>query len=582
MNLRTAVIISLILAIATSLMAWVPWGRYTSSADSSAETKVLLNASAGTDAIPPERVASLRVARWDPQDKAPKVFEVARRNSAWVIPSHFDYPADGGSRVGETAGGVLNVPRGPLVTSKREQHAELGVVDPLETAATAGDDARGQRVTLKDEGGAVLVDLIIGKPAAAAETRYVRHAGRDEVYTAKVNPDISTAFKDWVETDPLKINRGDVHHVGILDYSVDEARGAIDQRSSTVFRKEGEGFQLKWDSEQTPAGKRIKMASLESLLDEVTRLRLVGVRPFDPAWLQSRGFYVARRGPDEVDLVGNEGSLEIGTRDGLRYRLFFGEIAVGDEADTSATQPTSQPATQPGGSAPNRYMAVLVEYDPQFDRTGPAVPPLATAPATTQSTTGPSTQPAAPPQRPPPTTQQVETGRKLAAEKNRRFQAFFYVISDDSFKKMRPAPETLFEDASVSKDKLPGEKLADDAELTETPSGLQYADLKVGEGEAAADGDAVEVHYTGWLAADGTKFDSSLDKGQPYPVTVGSGGVIQGWDEGLVGMKVGGKRKLVIPPELGYGATGSPPDIPPDAQLVFDVELLKVQKPAKP
>lgn len=113
------------------------------------------------------------------------------------------------------------------------------------------------------------------------------------------------------------------------------------------------------------------------------------------------------------------------------------------------------------------------------------------------------------------------------------------------------------------------------AALTETPSGLRYQDLVVGTGEEAVAGQPVQVHYTGWLM-DAEKFDSSLDRGEPFSFPLGGGRVIPGWDEGVVGMKVGGKRRLVIPPALGYGEGGYPPLIPPNSTLVFDVELLGV------
>ena len=112
--------------------------------------------------------------------------------------------------------------------------------------------------------------------------------------------------------------------------------------------------------------------------------------------------------------------------------------------------------------------------------------------------------------------------------------------------------------------------------LVTTPSGLKYEELKVGDGATPQQGQTVVVHYTGWLT-NGTKFDSSVDRGQPFKFVLGRGMVIKGWDEGLSTMKIGGKRKLTIPPELGYGARGAGGVIPPNATLVFDVELLGVQ-----
>lgn len=113
-------------------------------------------------------------------------------------------------------------------------------------------------------------------------------------------------------------------------------------------------------------------------------------------------------------------------------------------------------------------------------------------------------------------------------------------------------------------------------EWRKTPSGLEIQEITVGAGAEAKPGTAVSVHYTGWLL-DGTKFDSSLDRGKPFTFHLGAGEVIAGWDEGVAGMKVGGKRKLRIPAQLGYGARGAGGVIPPNATLLFEVELLEVR-----
>jgi len=116
---------------------------------------------------------------------------------------------------------------------------------------------------------------------------------------------------------------------------------------------------------------------------------------------------------------------------------------------------------------------------------------------------------------------------------------------------------------------------------TTTPSGLTYDDTTIGDGAEARSGDDVSVHYTGWLqfgAERGRKFDSSKDRGEPFGFALGAGQVIKGWDEGVQGMRVGGTRVLTIPPALGYGARGAGGVIPPNATLIFEVELLAIEK----
>lgn len=121
-----------------------------------------------------------------------------------------------------------------------------------------------------------------------------------------------------------------------------------------------------------------------------------------------------------------------------------------------------------------------------------------------------------------------------------------------------------------------GGSMAESNQEVTTPSGLKYVDQTVGTGDVAVAGKNVSVHYTGWLE-NGKKFDSSVDRGQPFSFPLGAGRVIKGWDEGVQGMKVGGKRKLTIPSDLGYGSRGAGGVIPPNATLIFDVELLGVR-----
>lgn len=150
--------------------------------------------------------------------------------------------------------------------------------------------------------------------------------------------------------------------------------------------------------------------------------------------------------------------------------------------------------------------------------------------------------------------------------------------SDDSSKTETATTETAATETSATEATEGGETtegyVVDDNEVT-TESGLKYVDETVGDGASPNKGDMVSVHYTGFLT-DGTKFDSSVDRGQPFQFKIGVGQVIKGWDEGVMSMNIGGKRKLIVPPELGYGARGAGGVIPPNATLVFDVELLGI------
>lgn len=141
-------------------------------------------------------------------------------------------------------------------------------------------------------------------------------------------------------------------------------------------------------------------------------------------------------------------------------------------------------------------------------------------------------------------------------------------------------PITVSLAATIGGTLLPANAQSTKGHIVTTPSGLTITDTEEGTGPSPQIGQICVMHYTGWLyenGAKGRKFDSSVDRGQPFEFPIGTGRVIKGWDEGVASMKVGGKRTLVIPPELGYGARGAGGVIPPNATLVFDVELLALR-----
>ncbi len=420
--MKAALIGSLLLAVGTSVLAWWP-GAEVEVGPLDRKGELL---TPGGQRVDSARVASLRVVDWDAEKKEAAVFEVARQGDGWVIPSHFDYPADGGTRVGNTAGVVLNVPRGALVTDDSKRHEELGVLDPLQEGASGDGEGRGKRITLKDQGGALLVDLVVGKRAEHADVQYVREMGDDAVYTAQIRADFSTRFKDWVETDPLKVKRWHIRGLRVEDYSVDEESGTVEERAETHLRK-GEDDDA-WSAAVVPEGKEVDEDAIGKLLTEITNLKLVGVRPYHRAWLNERGFYLTREGT----LKGNEGAVVVRTRDGVAYHLFFGEIALGDEQDQSAEAAAGR---DDGGEdegaesadGHNRYMAVFVTYNPTLDEGRKKPEAGDDAP-----------EPAAP-------TEPTE-GEKTAKQAEARFRKFFYVIDDEAFTGLRPEREKLFKD----------------------------------------------------------------------------------------------------------------------------------------
>ncbi|MBA3684879.1 MAG: FKBP-type peptidyl-prolyl cis-trans isomerase [Planctomycetes bacterium] len=568
--MKTATIILGVLALVTGYFAWKAPAQLR-SADLGKQMTTL-----GKEA-PTEQIASLSVATWDAESDKLKVFEVRKEGKGWIIPSHFDYPADGASRVGNTAG-LLGTQRGKFVTDDPKLHEQLGVIDPKSPAAETAKE-RGKRITIKDQAGAALLDLIVGKTDNdGGGGSFVREVDSNEVYTAKLNADVSTKFVDWVMPDLLKVTPADLRGLTVSSYQVDEVNGQIKPGDETAVARATESAD--WTSPQAPADQRPAKEGVDKIVNELTGLKLVGIRPFSPEWLQPRGFFFSQDPrfldkPDalalnvngqRVALIGNEGELGAVAKDGMSYKLYFGEIAVGEDQDSSAETAKldaakgadGKPAAKDGN---NRYMAVFCTYDPTKDQT----------PVTGEKDEDKEKSRKA----------NAEAGAKKAEKLSARFAKFFYVISDSSFKNLRPAKDSLFEakppEPQAGKSgKTNSAWLAENGKkpgVTTTASGLQYEVVSRGPegGKAPTDADRVSVHYKGTLV-DGEVFDES--KGGPTEFGVTQ--VIKGWTEGLKLMHEGDKFRFVIPSELGYGEAGQGEKIPAHSILVFEVELVKV------
>jgi FKBP-type peptidyl-prolyl cis-trans isomerase FklB len=495
--------------------------------------------------------------------------------------SNHSYPADGNTRVTRTAAGILGVAKGRLITAKPDEYAALGVFDPLDHEPTV-KSGFGRRVTLTDASGAIALDVVVGNSVENARgLAYVREAGKAEVYTAKVDSDLSTKFTDYVELDPFKINRDNVRGVAVVEYQLDPDKGTITPGPVTkISRTSTDGD---WQSQQAPADKRPAKSPIDDVLGALTGLRLQGVRPFNVRWLQTRGFYLANEPqlfqlPNALTvqiqdkpfaLFGTEGRLDVTSKDGLRYSFMFGKVALGDDQDKEEEPKTPEKKDDKPAEGANRYLAVFVTYDAALDED---------AKAEAEKKDDKDKKEEKPKKKP--------SGKDRAAKAQDRFQRFFYVISDADFKRLRPDLAKLWEDKP--KEPMAGgtgktvkQWLVDNGALpgiSTTPSGLQYQILASGpaDGIQPTVNDRVTVAYKGTLI-DGTEFDANQDT--EFAVT----GVIKAWTEALQLMRPGDQWKLFVSPELGYGTGGSPPKIGPNEILIFEVTLKSVVgKPSIP
>ncbi len=429
---------ALVLATVTSLWTWMPEAER--EAAPKVEREQVLTASGSV--VAPEKVAGIRVVSMDTATNEAVPFEVKRVEGRWLIPSHFDYPADGGTQVGETAGAVLNIPMGPLVTSKKAEHSEYGVEDPV---AQGSGDGAGKRVTLTDEGGAVLVDVIIGKQKSQTKVYFVRRANEPQVYTASVKPkNIKTNFEDWVEVSLLKVATNEIREATVKNYSVNEESGSVTKRSMVVFsKKKDEGA---WTLLPTFPGKGVNIETVDTFIKEAAQLTLVGVRPFDSDWLQERGFYLGSTPTRGRQLYGNEGEVQIVSKYGLVYRLYFGEIALGDDGDKKVKRPDVNSITSNSANH-NRYMAIFVQYDPEFDEDIPAPEFSEEDVAAPKEKDSEDPKPPKVPKNQAEIASALKAGQARAEKAQARFQEFFYVVSNASFEKLRPAREAFYKSA---------------------------------------------------------------------------------------------------------------------------------------
>jgi FKBP-type peptidyl-prolyl cis-trans isomerase len=562
----------ILLAVLVAITAYFAW-----KPESIPAAEVKTGSDLFTQPASADVIAGLRVVEWDDPSSSAKIIEVKRTGNDWVIPSHFNYPADANTRVSKSAATFLGLKHGRLVTDDSKQFESLGVIDPLDENLSQ-KTGRGKRITMTDITGQVVADLILGKRDETGEgIYYMREAGKNQVYTVAVQPDLSTKFVDYVEVDPLKVKRDDIRSLMIADYSVDAAKHSFEMRSETqVARPNGTDA---WTTDgPVPPDKKINQGTMNTIITAATTVKLTDVREFslktsrDIMEMQSKGFFFVPPGTVDKDspvvslsnqgqgqdlaAVGNEGRLTISTKDGLRYSLMFGEVAL----DTDSKDAKPQDPAQKPDAGHDRYMVVFVQYDAALDED--------------------SRKPPAKDEKPKP------SGQERAAKAQARYLKYYYVISDEAFKQLRPALDKVFEakpaEAKVgTTGKSISEWMADNGKLPgvkTTPSGLEYEVMTPGKpgGRTPGPTDRVAVRYKGTLY-DGTQFDASKEVPATFPVN----GVVKGFGEGLQLMSEGAKYKLYIKPDLGYGES-SMPKIPANSVLIFEVELVSILGAAAP
>ena len=371
-----------------------------------------------TDALAPKAV---EVIDYSEATATARPLKVEFKDNKWTVPSHHNYPADAEDRLAKTSAALMELRRDITVSDRIEDHSEYGVVDPLDQKVTslAG---RGKRVTLRDENGDVLADFVVGRKVAGKPGyRYMRVPSQRRTYAVKTDADVSAEFKDWIETDLLKLSTFDIRKVSINSYSINERRGTLENvERLTLTKKDG-----KWTMSGRGSPKETKTTALASALDD---LRIVDVQP-KPAnltrdlktrqgiqlamnsvmSLRQKGFFITPNG----QLFSNEGEIIVETANGLQYTLRFGEIAAGGTGAAGGGEASSEDESKPAEEE-RRYLFITVNHSD----------------ARAKQYAGEDKEP-------------DEKGKDLARELQNRFADWYYVISGADFKNLRPRRRDL-------------------------------------------------------------------------------------------------------------------------------------------
>jgi hypothetical protein len=335
----------------------------------------------------------LEVVEFEPSTATSTRFRVMFKDKKWVIPSHYNYPADAKDRLSKTSAALMDLTKDTIRSDSSEAQESMGVVDPLDAKVTSLE-GRGKRITLRDASEKVLADIVIGSEIKnpqrkeAGAMHYVRLPGQKRIYGVNIKAEPSTRFADWIETNLLKVDNSKIRRVVFDNYRLKEdasQRGLVLERGekSTITRKDGTG---PWVMDELPAGQELVEDKLRALTDALGDLKIVGVRPKPPGLkkldqedlkltrmvalsLQSKGFILTPQG-----LFSDQGDVLVSTDEGVVYTLRYGgpifaegdDLTVGqaDDAEKKDEPAKKDAAKKAKTTQENRYLMVTVSFDP--------------------------------------------------------------------------------------------------------------------------------------------------------------------------------------------------------------------------
>jgi hypothetical protein len=422
----------------------------------------------------PLACTDLEVVDYDPTTATASRFQVKFKDGKWVIPSHYNYPADARDRLAKTAGGVMDLTKDTIRSDRVEDHEELGVIDPLDNQTTSLR-GRGKRVTLRDASERVQADYIIGKEVSRepskgtekATQHYVRVPGQKRTYGVNLRVDPSTKFADWIETNLLKVDTFKIRKVVFDNYKVDiEERTVTPGDGLSIARKESSG---PWTlSAEIPAGQELNTEKINDMITALGDLKIVGVRPKPPGLsrdlrtnegalkpsqnssivsLAGRGFYPLRDGR----VLSNQGDVIISTEEGIVYTLRFGEVtfATGDALTAGAEESAEKEKQKAeakkaeGTGTESRYLMVTVSFDPALIPEPPPEPegpltipddPFQLAPDDPKRIAEEKAEKEKADRKKAERDKKIADGRKRAEELTDRFANWYYVTPGTSFR----------------------------------------------------------------------------------------------------------------------------------------------------